>query len=199
MELSADIILLSTGVKPNTKLALDSGIEIGHGIRVTEGFETNFPDVFACGDCAEYGDGTLRQSWTDAVIDGRRAGRIAAGRLCGNISLNNPERAMSVPSMTVNTASSHVLSVGVIPKDEDSERMVLNWTDTPAYFQVNNILDADDKADSARGVFFFEDSRLAGACVTGSLKKLRCIQDAVNAGLKKDSFMAWAKERKMTP
>ncbi|QAT42323.1 FAD-dependent oxidoreductase [Aminipila luticellarii] len=55
-EIQADMILMSTGVRPSTGLAKTAGIELGiaGAIRVNEKMQTNVPDIYACGDCIEH-------------------------------------------------------------------------------------------------------------------------------------------------
>lgn len=55
-EVKADMVLVSTGVRPNTELAAAAGIELGvaGAIRVNTKMLTNLPDVYACGDCIEH-------------------------------------------------------------------------------------------------------------------------------------------------
>jgi NADPH-dependent 2,4-dienoyl-CoA reductase/sulfur reductase-like enzyme len=50
-----DMVLVGTGVRPRTDLAEDAGVELGEtGAIATDPFrETNLPDVYAAGDCAE--------------------------------------------------------------------------------------------------------------------------------------------------
>ncbi|WP_291582696.1 FAD-dependent oxidoreductase [Clostridium sp. UBA6640] len=54
-ELKCNMTIMATGVKPNIKLAKDTGIEIGitGAIKVTTKMETNVKDIYACGDCIE--------------------------------------------------------------------------------------------------------------------------------------------------
>ena len=53
--LTADMYISAFGVRANTKLALDSGIPLGHthAIKVNAYMETEVKDVYAVGDCAE--------------------------------------------------------------------------------------------------------------------------------------------------
>lgn len=53
--INADMILMSTGVRPNTELAEIAGIQLGvtGAIRVNSKMQTNVPDIYACGDCIE--------------------------------------------------------------------------------------------------------------------------------------------------
>ncbi len=54
-ELTADMVILSIGVRPETKLAKESGLKIGEtqGIWVDEYMQTSDPDIFAVGDAVE--------------------------------------------------------------------------------------------------------------------------------------------------
>lgn len=54
-EFEVDHAIIAVGVRPNTKLAADCGLEIGKGggIVVDEKMTTSDPDIFAAGDCAE--------------------------------------------------------------------------------------------------------------------------------------------------
>ena len=53
-EISTDLLLLGTGVKPNSEIARAAGIEVGvaNAIKVDEHMRTNIRDIFAAGDCA---------------------------------------------------------------------------------------------------------------------------------------------------
>lgn len=52
---SAQLVLLSIGVKPNVKLAKDAGLELGEtgAIKVNEYLQTSDPSIYAGGDCVE--------------------------------------------------------------------------------------------------------------------------------------------------
>jgi NADPH-dependent 2,4-dienoyl-CoA reductase/sulfur reductase-like enzyme len=54
-EIETDLVILGMGVKPNSGLARDAGIELGEkdAIRVNKKLETSVPDIWAAGDCAE--------------------------------------------------------------------------------------------------------------------------------------------------
>jgi NADPH-dependent 2,4-dienoyl-CoA reductase/sulfur reductase-like enzyme len=53
--ITADIVLLATGIHPNVELAKSAGIEIGvtGAIKVDSKMRTNTEDIYSCGDCAE--------------------------------------------------------------------------------------------------------------------------------------------------
>ncbi len=52
--IEGDLVVLGTGVRPNSELARDAGIELGYAnaIQVDNHMCTNVKDVFAAGDCA---------------------------------------------------------------------------------------------------------------------------------------------------
>ena len=76
---------ITTGVKPNIKFLKNSSIEIEKGILVNEFLETNIPDIFAAGDCAQFryvktGEAPIDQLW----YTGKMQGETLANTICGN-------------------------------------------------------------------------------------------------------------------
>ncbi|MFA5238180.1 MAG: CoA-disulfide reductase [Phycisphaerae bacterium] len=86
MKLCCDMAVLAIGVKPETKLAKESGLEIGStgGIKVNESLQTSDPDIFAIGDAIEVQNFVLK---TPCLIPlagpANKHGRIAADNICG--------------------------------------------------------------------------------------------------------------------
>ena len=83
--LDADMVFMNVGVRPNTQLAVDAGLEMAKfGIRVNTFQETSDPDILAGGDCVEKfnfltkkpAPGQLRGP---AVVQGRLAAKRLAG------------------------------------------------------------------------------------------------------------------------
>ena len=62
----ADLVVISAGVRPCTELALEAGLEVRKSVVVNERMETSLPDIYACGDCAEY-QGMNYGVWSQAV------------------------------------------------------------------------------------------------------------------------------------
>jgi NADPH-dependent 2,4-dienoyl-CoA reductase/sulfur reductase-like enzyme/rhodanese-related sulfurtransferase len=54
-EMPCELAVVAIGVRPNTKIAQEAGIETGDkkGILVDEYMQTNDPDIYAAGDCCE--------------------------------------------------------------------------------------------------------------------------------------------------
>jgi len=85
-EINSDFVVLGTGVKPNSEIARDAGVELGsaNAIKVDEYMKTNIPDVFAAGDCATARNYITNKDMylplgTTANKQGRVAGVNAAG------------------------------------------------------------------------------------------------------------------------
>ena len=74
----AEVVIISAGVRANTSIAQDIGLEIGRAVKVNSRMETSAAGIYACGDCAEY-DGANYAIWPEAVEQGRIAGANAAG------------------------------------------------------------------------------------------------------------------------
>ena len=74
----ARLVVISAGVRANTYLAEQAGLETKRGVVVNERMETGIPGIYACGDCAEFG-GVNYAVWPQAVEQGKTAGANAAG------------------------------------------------------------------------------------------------------------------------
>lgn len=83
-EIACQLVGLTPGVHPNIDLAKKTKIETGRGILVNDYLETNIPDVYACGDCAEIvvpnsERNRIEQLW----YTGRLQGQALARTICG--------------------------------------------------------------------------------------------------------------------
>ena len=86
--ISADMVLLSIGVRPATALAQQAGLELGEmgGIRVDEYLETSAKDIYAVGDAIEYPHPLTGKPWLNYLANpANRQGRIVAD----NMALGN--------------------------------------------------------------------------------------------------------------
>jgi NADPH-dependent 2,4-dienoyl-CoA reductase/sulfur reductase-like enzyme/rhodanese-related sulfurtransferase len=85
-EIPADMVLLSTGVRPNTELAAAAGVELGvaGAIRVDRRMQTNLKDIYACGDCIEdYDVVTGKPFYRPLGSTANKTGRIAGDCVTG--------------------------------------------------------------------------------------------------------------------
>ncbi len=83
---NTDLVVLSIGVRPETQLALDAGLELGDrgGIRVNGRMQTSDPRIWAIGDAVEVRNWITGQSELVPLAGpANRQGRVAADAICG--------------------------------------------------------------------------------------------------------------------
>lgn len=82
---------LTAGVSPNIAFLENSGIEINRGILVDQFLQTNLPDIYAAGDCAEV---RMPQAGRKAIepvwYTGRIMGETLAYTVCGDPTPYDP-------------------------------------------------------------------------------------------------------------
>lgn len=87
--IQADMVILATGIVPNTELAKRAGIKLGvkNAIIVDDQMQTNFTDIYACGDCIQtYSSITNKPVYHPLGTTANKTGRIA-GDVIGGGSL----------------------------------------------------------------------------------------------------------------
>lgn len=85
-QIKADIVILAIGVRPESKFAKESGLEIGQagGILVNEHLQTSDKNIWAIGDAIEVKDFVTGQnSLIPLAGPANKQGRIAAENICG--------------------------------------------------------------------------------------------------------------------
>ncbi len=123
-KLTFDILVTAVGVRPETSLAAEAGIEVDRGIVVNAKSETNIPDIYAAGDCSEGYDmstGTKRvlAILPNAYMQGKCAGVNMAG---GVSSFMN-----AVPLNAVGFFGWHVLTAGCYEGEAFEERTATTY------------------------------------------------------------------------
>jgi NADPH-dependent 2,4-dienoyl-CoA reductase/sulfur reductase-like enzyme len=84
-EILCDVVGLTAGVTPNINFLKDSIIELGRGIKVNRFLETNIPNIYAIGDCAEQHNAIGQRRNIEAVwYTGRMMGETLAQTICNN-------------------------------------------------------------------------------------------------------------------
>ena len=154
-EIPADMVLLSTGVRPNVELAKECGLKIGDtgAIWVNERMQTSDPFIYAVGDCAE----------TVNIITGQRVfiplgstankqGRVAAINICGGDA--------TFPGVTgtliLKVFDLTVARTGLGLKDAqkagfDPERVIISSPDKPEFMPEAKLLILELIADRKTG------------------------------------------------
>lgn len=77
-KINADLVVMTIGIKPNTAIAKNSGINVNRGIVVNDLMEASAANVYAIGECAEH-----RGIVYGLVAPLYEQGKVLAGRICG--------------------------------------------------------------------------------------------------------------------
>ena len=83
-KLSADLVILSIGVRPDVRLAREAGLKIGElgGIQVNAYLQTSHPDIYAVGDAIEFVNPVSgRSSFCFLAGPANKQGRICASNV----------------------------------------------------------------------------------------------------------------------
>ncbi|MDO9184940.1 MAG: CoA-disulfide reductase [Bacteroidia bacterium] len=117
-EITADIVILSIGVKPDTRLPIKAGLKIGDakGIWVNEYLQTSDPDIYAVGDAIEFKNPITNQSMNTYLAGpANKQGRICANNIVsGNVQKYNGAintaivKVFDMTVATAGTASKHL-------------------------------------------------------------------------------------------
>ena len=85
-QLPAQLVIIGVGVRPENKLAVEAGLEVGPrgGIRVNDHLSTSDPDIYAVGDAIEVEDFVSGEpAQIPLAGPANRQGRIAADNVFG--------------------------------------------------------------------------------------------------------------------
>jgi len=166
----ADLVIISTGVRANTKVAVDAGIECDRAVIINEKAETSIKDVYACGDCCQY-NGANYALWSQATQQGKAAGINASG--------GNETMGIIDSSMVLNTEEIAIFAAGDTGKNKD----LVYKTETtdnmaPSLYGVNpTFLKSFEKR-------FYVNDKLVGATIVGNLAKMQEYKEEI-LGIKK--------------
>lgn len=87
-KLEVDMVLLSIGIRPETSVAKEAGIELGErgGIKVNEYLQTSDPKIYAVGDAIEtYNPIIKKYAVLPLAGPANKQGRVAADNIAGGI------------------------------------------------------------------------------------------------------------------
>jgi len=164
-ELRIDLVILGVGVRPESTLARQAGLEIGDrgGIKVDEYLQTSDPDVYALGDAIEFPHPVLAKPATIYLAGpANKQGRIVAD----NIALGNKRRYNgSIATAIAKVFDLTVASTGLSEKTLRTEGIPFISSITHSASHAGYYPDA--QPTSLKIVFGPEDGRLFGAQIVG--------------------------------
>ena len=152
----ADLVVMATGIRPETRLATEASIRVERGIWVDDAMQTSAEDIYALGECVEH----------DTVVYGLVAplfdmARVLAGTLQG-------QRAAFVPpvvSTRLKVSGVDLFSAGDFAEGEGREEIVFR--------------------DPARGIYkrlILRDNRIIGVVMYGDTADSGWFLDKLKSG-----------------
>ena len=138
--LPAALVVLATGVRPNTALARKAGLAVNTGVLVDSCLSTSAPGIFAAGDAAEH-NGQLYGTWAASQYQGTIAGINALGNrtLFGGIPRANTIKAVGLD----------LTSIGRFQPEDGGDLLV------------------EEALPDSYVAFVFRDNRMIGALLIG--------------------------------
>lgn len=120
----ADIVVMAVGIKPNVAVAQEAGIEVNRGIVVNDHMETNIPNIYAVGECAEH-----NQMVYGLVAPLYEQGQTLAKHICG---MNHQGYKGSVLSTQLKVSGVAVFSSGQINETANTKSIKVydEWQNT---------------------------------------------------------------------
>jgi NADPH-dependent 2,4-dienoyl-CoA reductase/sulfur reductase-like enzyme/rhodanese-related sulfurtransferase len=181
--LSAQLIVLGVGVRPENKLAVEAGLEVGPrgGIRVNEHLQTSDPDIYAVGDAIEIKD-FVTGNPTQVPLAGpaNRQGRIAAGHIFGRAARYRGTQGTAIVRVFDKTAATTGASEKVLKRSNHSYRKVyVHPTNHAGYYPGAQAMTLKLLFDPATG-------KLLGAQTVGGEgvdKRIDVLAVAIQAGM----------------
>lgn len=149
------LVVLATGVRPNTYLARKTGLAVDKGIVVNNHLETSVPGIYAAGDVAEH-NGRLYGAWGPSQYQGSIAALNALGvpTVFGGVPRSNALKVLGID----------LLSIGTFEPPDGS------------------YLALDHSSGDSFGHFVFHDGRMVG-CIALNLPELGpSLKKAIESG-----------------
>ena len=162
-EINCDILLCSVGIRCNLNLAEDAGIQVNRGIVVNSRMETNTPDIYACGDCAEV-NGMVYGNWMASIEMGKTAGDNVAGQPSSFEGFNS--------SLMLNSLGAKIFSAGNM-NFEDQELVQLSVRQGRQYKKL-----------------FFKDNKMQGGILIGSIASMAKINAGIKNSITKEEVLS---------
>ena len=155
-EIPADLVVLAAGVRPNSHLARQSGLEVRNGVVVDDNMRTSDDSIYAAGDVTEH-RGVVYGLWPTAMGQGAVAGV--------NAIRGNAQQFTGVPPANqLKVLNVAVFSIGQFERSDASFRVFEHQTPGVYYRLV------------------CRDGRLVGANLFGDNEPAGAVKTAIEEG-----------------
>lgn len=151
-EIDADLVVMAVGIRPNTTLAQNSGLDVERGIMVSDQLVTSDQDIYSVGECVQH-----RGACYGLVAPLYEMGKTLADHITG---VDGSAYEGSVTSTKLKVSGVDVFSAGDFSGGDDCEDIVLRDAARGVYKRVvlkdNKIQGAVLYGDTADGAWYFQ-------------------------------------------
>jgi nitrite reductase (NADH) large subunit len=125
-ELPADLVILATGVRPNSHLARQCGLKVEQGVMVDDRLQTSDPTIFAAGDVSEH-RGRVYGIWPASYAQGLVAGANAVGGSAefSGLPMTNRIKVLDVDLFSIGQFQSSDASTRLVTVEQDGNYRAL--------------------------------------------------------------------------
>ena len=194
--IKSDIIICAVGVIPESKLAKDTGLELGllDSVKVNTHMQTSNPDIYAVGDMVEVENFiTKKNSLIPLAGPANKQGRIAADNICGIPSEYNGSQASSIIKVfDLDVAVTGITERECIENNINYEKVILTPSSHATYYP-------DAKVLTLKVIYDKDNLNILGAQAIGYDgvdKRIDVLATAIRCGMKatllKDLDLAYA-------
>ncbi|MGO9919482.1 MAG: FAD-dependent oxidoreductase [Isosphaeraceae bacterium] len=180
---SGQLVVLGIGVRPENRLAVESGLEIGPrgGIRVNDSMQTTDPDIYAVGDVIETRDFvTGEPAQVPLAGPANRQGRIAADHIFGRQSRYRGTQGTAIVRVFERTAAMTGASEKTLRRlARPCRKIYVHPTQHAGYFPGAHAM-------TIKLLFDPSDGKVLGAQIVGSEgvdKRIDVLTVAIQAGM----------------
>ena len=167
-EIAADLVVMAAGIRPNTELASQCGLQVGRGVLVNDTLQTYDPRIYAVGECASH-----RGACYGLVAPLFEQARVAANHLALHGIGRYPG---SVTSTKLKVTGIDLFSAGDFAGEAGAQVITLSDTTAGIYKKL-----------------VVKDDRLVGACLYGDTADgawyVRLIREGRPIGAFRDALM----------
>nr|VFK14260.1 MAG: Pyridine nucleotide-disulphide oxidoreductase [Candidatus Kentron sp. LFY] len=162
--LTADLVVLATGVRPNIEFLAGSGIEVDDGILVDDHLQTNQINIYAAGDVAQGKDWSTGKRTVHAIQPtAAEHGRVSACNMAGISTIYPGSFSMNVLDTMGLVSTSLGLWMG---REGDDVTTLLDWD---RYQYIRLVFD-DDILVGAIGIGWAQSTGVLRGLIQGKTR-----------------------------
>ncbi len=182
-EITADMVIMSVGVRPESSLAVEAGLSVNSrgAILVNEHMQTSDEDIYAVGDAIEIKDFVTGEAgYIPLAGPANKQGRIAADHICGiNSSYHGTQGTGILKCFDLTIATTGIT-------ETKAKQLGINYEKSFTYSNSHASYYPGAVGMSIKLIFQKEDGKVIGAQIVGyegADKRMDVLATAIRAGM----------------